>query len=233
MRWFRRGVLSLLAVLCLLLAGCADQTHEAVIEAVISKGDDTPPAEDVPPAEDPAAPGESPAPEEENLFERIPRSYLFCSGAGGWSTELTLEADGSFAGMYHDSDMGDLDEARYPNGTVYLCRFRGEFARPEAVDETTWTMRIESLELDHPAGQSEEIEDGIRYVYTEPFGLEDTEALTVYLPDTLAEGLDENILWAARGPYDWKPTEAGTLGVTILYNAAQDHGFVQYPYGGV
>lgn len=252
MKHLRRGFFPLLAALCLLLAGCADQTSEARITTTGGSPEtDAPSSEKIQPAEGAAAPEdpgspedltESPAgpagaaepaaPEPENLFEILPRGYLFCSGAGGWSTELSLEPDGSFTGMHHDSNMGERDEEKYPNGTVYICQFRGKFAQPEPVDGTTWTMRIESLELDHPAGQSEEIEDGIRYIYTDPYGLEDTEELTVYLPDTPAEGLSEDVLWAVRGPYDWSPTEAGTLGLTILYNAAQDHGFVQYPYGG-
>lgn len=252
MKRLGRGFFPLLAALCLLLSGCADQTSEARITTGDGSPEtDVPSSEKIQPAEEAAAPEdsgspedltESPAglagaagpaaPEPENLFEILPRSYLFCSGAGGWSTELSLEADGTFTGMYHDSDMGDLDEVRYPNGTVYLCQFRGRFAQPEPVDEIAWTMRIESLELDHPDDGAEEIEDGVRYIYSGPYGLEDTEELTVYLPATPAEGLSENVLWAARGPYDWSPTEAGTLGLTILYNAAQDHGFVQYPYGG-
>ena len=32
--------------------------------------------------------------------------FEFCSGAGGWSTDFTIEKDGSFSGVYHDSDMG-------------------------------------------------------------------------------------------------------------------------------
>lgn len=231
MKQIKHRILPLLAALCLLLCGCRDGNQLGV--SVITTGDGGASAEDAGSGEDPPAPEGFGSPEDpaeaENLFERIPRDYIFCSGAGGWSTELSLEPDGSFTGMYHDSDMGDLDQAKYPNGTVYLCQFRGQFAQPEAVDETTWTMKLESLELDHPADEAEEFADGMRFIYSEPFGLEDTEALTVYLPDTPAEELDEDVLWAVQGPYGWNATEAGTLGLTILYNAAQDHGFVQIP----
>ncbi len=33
-------------------------------------------------------------------------SFVFCSGAGGWSTDFEIEKDGSFKGAYHDSEMG-------------------------------------------------------------------------------------------------------------------------------
>ena len=47
-------------------------------------------------------------------------NMTFASGAGGWSTELTLNPDGSFNGNYHDSEMGDTGED-YPNGSMYIA----------------------------------------------------------------------------------------------------------------
>ena len=38
----------------------------------------------------------------------------FGSGAGAWSTTLTIHEDGSFFGVYRDSDMGDIGDG-YPN----------------------------------------------------------------------------------------------------------------------
>ena len=32
--------------------------------------------------------------------------FEFCSGAGGWATDFTIDSDGHFSGEYHDSDMG-------------------------------------------------------------------------------------------------------------------------------
>ena len=39
--------------------------------------------------------------------------FLFMSGAGAWSTQLSLNRDGSFTGVFHDSEMGDRAEERY------------------------------------------------------------------------------------------------------------------------
>lgn len=220
-----------LALCLLLLAGCGKQGTQFSAAVITTGGGDAekPPAEDTaaPETEEPAAP-ESAA-ETENLFETMPRTYLFCSGAGGWSTELYLEPDGSFSGEYHDSDMGVADTAAFPNGTMYICNFTGKFTQPEKVDEYTYAMRLESLELEHPDDETEEITGGVRYIYSGPCGLEGAEELRVYLPGTPVEGLPEEVLWAARGPYNWEPTEAGTLGLYIIYNVTSEHGFVGYP----
>ena len=37
------------------------------------------------------------------------------------------------------------------------------------------------------------------------------------------------IVSAAKGPYDWKPTQEGALRLTIIYNVHEGQGFVQYP----
>lgn len=218
-------LLALALALCL-LSGCGNQLGAT---AVTAGGGE----ENHPPLEEPGAPesGEEaePEPAPENLFETLPRTYMFCSGAGGWSTDLRLEADGSFTGRFHDSDMGTGDPEKYPGGIVYICQFSGRFARPEKLDETTWSLTIESLELEHPADGTEEFVDGVCYIYSEPYGLEGTETMTVYLPDTPVEGLSEEVLWVARGPYDWQATDEGTLGLTILYNEPQGSGFAEYP----
>ena len=59
-------------------------------------------------------------------FSSEPKNFLFCSGAGGWSTGLKLNADGTFSGEYHDSNMGETGDG-YPNGTMYECTFSGKF----------------------------------------------------------------------------------------------------------
>lgn len=168
-------------------------------------------------------------PEVENLFEAMPSTYMFCSGAGGWSTDLTLAADGSFTGQYHDADMGAADPEKFPNGTWYVCDFSGKFTQPVKIDDATYSMRLESLELAHPADESEEYTNGVHYIYSGPYGLENAEEFLIYLPDSQADALPEDVLWAARGPYDWKATEEGTLGLYIIYNINEDHGFAEYP----
>lgn len=223
-----------LALCLFLLSGCADQYGVAVIttggggrDAPVQEESSAPESGDL----DEAEPAPVPAPDPVNLFETLPTTYLFCSGAGGWSTELNLETDGSFTGLFHDSDMGVADTSEFPNGTMYICVFSGKFTQPESVSENVYSMRLESLELEHPADESEEIIDGVRYIYSGPYGLENAEEILIYLPDTPADSVSEDVLWAARGPYNWQPTEEGALGLTILFNVHEGQGFVQYPFG--
>lgn len=151
--------------------------------------------------------------------------FSFASGAGAWSTDLTIHEDGSFAGIYHDSDMGDSGEG-YPHGTLYLCRFSGLFSEPEKVDENTYVFRIESIEQEQPAGKKEIIDETL-YVYSDPYGLNDAEELYLYLPGTPLEILPEEYLsWV--GYHDLSQTEDTTLPFYGLYNVNAQQGFSSY-----
>lgn len=211
-----------LALCLLLLAGCADQ-YGAVI--VTTNGGGSPESEEAQTAPEEQA---EPETEPENLFEVMPREYMFCSGAGAWSTTLTIETDGSFTGLFLDADMGDGGEM-YPEGTRYVCNFSGKFTQPEKVDGTTYSMRIETIELERPADEAVEYADNVRYIYSGPYGLEEAEELLIYLPASKAADLPEGAIRAARGPYDWQAAGDGTLGLYVIYNAYEEHGFVEYP----
>ena len=56
--------------------------------------------------------------------------WEFCSGAGGWATELEILPDGTFSGDYHDSEMGETAD-EYPDGSLYLCTFSGKLSLVE------------------------------------------------------------------------------------------------------
>ena len=51
------------------------------------------------------------------------QDFTFMSGAGGWSTVLTIHPDGSFSGNYFDSDMGDSGDGY--DATQYVSTFHG------------------------------------------------------------------------------------------------------------
>lgn len=149
----------------------------------------------------------------------FPRTFYFQSGAGAWGTELTIKTDYSFAGYYSDSDMGDSGDG-YPNGTMYICKFSGTFTQPEKVNEYTYSMEIEMLELEGVPGE-EYYEDGVRYIWSAPYGLDDAGEILVYLPGApVAELPEEFVLWvnmSLRGE-----TELPFCG---LYNVNGTQGF--------
>ena len=159
---------------------------------------------------------------EGEAFPLAGQSFEFTSGVGGWYTVITFAQDGSFAGEYHDSEMGEAEEA-YPEGTVYGCLFHGQMSQPEQVDSLTLRMTVTGLTPDE--GQIPEfIEDGIRYVTTEPYGIADGDALTLYLPGTPVKGFSEEFLfWSHVTETD---PHAEVLPWAVLWNAAAETGFV-------
>ena len=87
--------------------------------------------------------------------------------------------------------MGDSGDD-YPNGTLYLCNFKGKFTEPVKIDDYTYSMKIETIELEQTPDEVE-YEDGFKYVYSEPYGLENADEFLVYLPGALVSSLPEEL----------------------------------------
>lgn len=154
--------------------------------------------------------------------------FSFSSGAGGWATYLTIDKDGNFSGMYHDSDMGDTGEG-YPNGTVYQCRFEGQFGTLEKVNDYTYKTSIESLEYLDDIG-TEEIADEMKFIYTDVYGLEDANDILFYMPGVKVSELPQDYQdWVYWELYDYESGEtADKLPFYGMYNEAQKEGFSSY-----
>ena len=164
--------------------------------------------------------------EDEFSYSRMKNlEFSFLSGAGGWSTELYIKEDGSFHGIYHDSEMGDVGEQN-PNGTMVYCEFRGKFGALTKVNERTYKTTIDSLSYTHKPG-TKEIIDGVRYEYSEVYGLEKAEDIIFYLPGTKTKDLPEEYLsWVRDALYDYKTEKAAKkLDFIGLYNEKQGEGF--------
>lgn len=150
-----------------------------------------------------------------------PMDLVFSSGAGGWSTTLTLSEDGSFTGAFSDSEMGERDENEYPNGTVYVCNFSGQFKDIKKVNDYTYSMTLDSVKV---AEDDEKIEDGIRYKAGEPSGMDSGKEIYFYTPDAPVSELPEAFLsW-------WQESTDGsaTLDCYAIYNKSADSGFFEY-----
>lgn len=148
--------------------------------------------------------------------------FLFGSGVGAWGTTLRVEADGSFTGQYHDSDMGSNGDT-YPNGTVYLCDFTGSFTEPERVNDYTYLVRIDNITLAEEP-EREEITEGTRYIYSEPYGMEDAEEIWIYLPGAPIAELPEGYRsWVGYYNLDNAPDTG--LPFYGLYNVNPQNGF--------
>lgn len=162
------------------------------------------------------------------------RAFSFSSGAGAWSTELYINSDGTFHGLYSDSDMGDTGE-NYPNGTRYYSHFTGRFTELEKIDEFTYKMKLESLELEQEPNK-EEISDGFRYISSGAYGLEGGEDFYLYLPGAELASLPENYLhWVNNylqgiSNDEQEDTTETKLPFYGLYNVKEEQGFSSYEY---
>lgn len=146
--------------------------------------------------------------EADPAFSTLPSLWLLSSGAGAWETELSLFPDGSFQGVYHDSEMG-LSDPAYPFGTVYHSSFRGQFAPPVRLGDTLWQTMVTGYSFDGLEGE-EHIEDGVRYITTAGYGLAPGDVVTIYLPGTPADQLPEDFaLW--NHAYEGGPLESFSL----------------------
>lgn len=162
-----------------------------------------------------------------NTFSFADFQYLmfrFCSGAGGWATEMFIRADGSFAGEYFDGELGSSGEGY--NATTYLCHFNGQFTQPVKVNDYTYSMQISRLNYEEEVGR-EEIIDGMRYCYTDVYGLEDAEDILIYLPGAPLEELSQEFRsWV--GYYDLSYTEDTELSFYALNSGVQQYGFTSF-----
>lgn len=152
-------------------------------------------------------------------------TFAFSSGVGAWGTVLTIQEDGSFEGNYHDANMGDTGEG-YPNGSVYICEFSGKFTEPKKEDSFTYSAKLESITYEQEPGTSE-IVDGMQRIYSEPYGLENSERFLFYLEGTPVAELPEGYRnWV--GYYDMTEIQDAGLPFVGLYNEAQEEGFSSF-----
>lgn len=157
------------------------------------------------------------------LPEDFEVDFLFTSGVGAWGTSLMLERDGTFSGGFHDTDMGYYGED-YPNGTVYLCDFSGRFSDIEKIDEHSYSLTLTEITSDYEAGK-EWIENGVKNISSEPYGIEDGDKFILYLPDTPTDGLDEIFLsWWPMCHAEDRPE---TLEMYGLYNVKMGYVFFE------
>ncbi|MEE3470157.1 MAG: hypothetical protein VZR24_05785 [Butyrivibrio hungatei] len=166
----------------------------------------------------------SEAPEDGNIFAQMPKNFTFASGAGAWATSLKLSEDGSFVGGYHDSDMGDSGDG-YPNGTIYVCGFSGKFSDPEPTEyQNIYSMKLQELNIDDKDKlNTEEIIDEVKYVYSEPYGLENADELLIYTPGApLSEIPEECMSWTTLSS---SVSDVVPDGYYIIYNVHDGEAF--------
>lgn len=160
----------------------------------------------------------------------IPETLVFQSGAGGWWTELHLQQDGSFSGVYQDWNLGGVTpemeaEAgmKLPGGQCYRCDFTGRVSRIRQISEAEYVMEMTELTyLDTP--QTHAIVDDAWIEYSEAYGLSGAKELRLYLPGRSTEDFSENLRWWLTVPHGWEELPAALDG-WCLYNVEEDLAF--------
>jgi len=149
--------------------------------------------------------------------------FVFSSGVGAWQTLLNINEDGTFTGDYSDSDMGDTGEG-YPNGIIYSSTFEGKFTTLKRVNDYTYSTSIEAIKLQKEVGK-EEIIDGIKYIYSKPYGLDDAKEIYIYTTEAPIKDLPEGFKsWVSFGISD----KDEYLPFYGLYNVETEDGFSSY-----
>ncbi|MEI3139032.1 MAG: YARHG domain-containing protein [Lachnospiraceae bacterium] len=120
--------------------------------------------------------------------------------------------------------LGDTGDG-YPNGTVYFCNFSGKFTEPLRFDKCMYEMDLEELETEGIEGESY-IENGVRYVYSEPYGISGGTQFTLYTPGQPYEMVSEDFAWWVRSSSGSQETDYLTC--YAICNAATQDGFVGY-----
>ena len=171
---------------------------------------------------------------------------MFCSGAGGWQTMLNLYPDGSFSGVYRDSEMGSYSDS-YPNGTEYICRFHGSFKDIVQISDASWSMTLNNLVVDtkHETGE-EWILDGTLYIASNPYGFSDANGnmpkenaqFILYSPEAQGHASGTE-LYGAIEFQSWQPERReyldsnDTLGCYGLHNLDTGYGFFSLDAWGI
>ena len=225
----------LLVALCstvVLITGCqSGQTNTENKQAIESKKTENDSADVITPEESniavvtPNVEKDSSGESTLQISELSKYQFVFSSGAGAWQTMLNINEDGTFKGEYSDSDMGDTGEG-YPDGIVYSSTFEGKFTAPKKVNDYTYSMSIESINLEKEVG-TEEIVDGIKYIYSEPYGLDGAKEIYIYTPQAPLKELPEGFRsWV--GYMDLSDVKDEFLPFYGLYNIEAESGFSSY-----
>ena len=163
---------------------------------------------------------------EAEFFASLPESFSFCSGVGAWETAIFPEADGSFTGLYQDTNYGESGDGY--DGTIYECSFHGRFGEVERVDDYTYSMRCLELEVEPFEQYIETMDDGWRicHIPSPPYGMQDAGEIMVYLPGSQMSKLPwEFVDWVSM-PNAW---DRSNLPVLLpywgLYNVSAEDGF--------
>lgn len=157
------------------------------------------------------------------LMKQISGKYGFSSGAGGWSTQISVREDGAFSGKYSACALGDVSD-EHPNGTCVESEFTGRFIDAKRNDDGSYGMTCDasSLALRKTVG-TKRTEKGVEYTAVKPYGIDPCGAFKVYPKGYDSGKLSETVkswstAWNDYASSGW-PSELET---PIIVNMEED-----------
>jgi hypothetical protein len=114
-------------------------------------------------------------------------------------------------------------------GEYYLSNFSGQFKNPVKVNDYTYSLTISNLEYEKEVGTKEQKEDFL-YIYSEAFGIANTEEILLYLPEAPHSELPEDYKSWVMYQITHDPENTEELGFYGLYNEDTQCGFYSYEF---
>lgn len=167
--------------------------------------------------------GALPACERKTAEDIFPREFTFMNGMGDWRVNLKIEADGSFIG--HEEARTWLSMEADEEGAKGFTDFKGKFSIPEQVNDYTYAMKLEELQIE--PGE-EVVIDSVRYIpYNEYVtGFDVGTEFLVYLLGAPLEELPEDFLLWVKAPGGIEDDDI-TLPWYGLYNVQEKLGWFE------
>ena len=151
------------------------------------------------------------------------KGLKFIYSGAGWRTELEIDQNGKFTGIYQDYDMGKKGDGY--EGVVYYSQFTGEFTKPEKVNDTTYSVQVKNVK--YPLGQSKKIVNETLYAYSKAPGVDGSKMFYFYLPGTKYGDLPKEYIEYVES-VDANLLKKDTIKFYGLYHKGEGEGFIGY-----
>ncbi len=148
-------------------------------------------------------------------FEGEQLALTLTDNSNSGRTDIVINSDGTFTGNYIHTAPNDVDE-NYPNGTVMICNFTGEFNKIKKLNDYAYRLTTDGVNLGDIVGSSW-IENGIQYVSAAARGIEDCKEFILYLPETPTNKLSLEFLSWCPYPVDKTLNGYGLLNTDLMY----------------
>ena len=148
-------------------------------------------------------------------FEGEELALVLTDDSGAGRTDIVINKDGTFKGTYMNVNPDDVD-TDYPKGTVTKCEFTGEFSKIKKLNDYSYKLTTEGVNLGDIVGSSW-IENGIQYVSAAARGIEDCKEFILYLPGAPTKNLSMEFLSWCHYPVAATLPGYGLLNTDLMY----------------